>query len=233
MSQQGLTAGDSWASATSLDRFVSPTITRPLVSPVRCRTGDRVQLQVEYFSPSVQCHCTWHVQHLNDTAEQPVQDGTIVNTNYSSTLTIDSVTSELQGLYTFVVENVYGSATTKTRLIVNEDHIDDEQHDSRISFDYQEVLDEPPIKKKHLGDDKQHLHILTPHEQRMSIMHHMPLHESIEYEEDVKIHIPGGGAGEEIIIHTDFAPQTPRLSINEQQPQQTLLPVNNILVFFS
>lgn len=127
ISQQGLSTADSWSSATSLDRFIPPTITRSLLSTYRFRSGERVQFQVEYFSPSVQCHCTWQVQHLNDTVPQPVQDGNIVNTNYSSTLTIDSITSELQGLYTFYVENVYGRAMTQTHVIVDKEQIDDEQ----------------------------------------------------------------------------------------------------------
>jgi hypothetical protein len=127
MSQQGLSAGDSWSSATSLDRFIPPTITRPLLSNYRYRPGDRVQFQVEYHSPSVQCHCTWQFKHANDVASQTVQYGSIVNTNYSSTLTIDSITPELQGLYTFYVENVYGRATTQTQVTVDQDHHDDEQ----------------------------------------------------------------------------------------------------------
>jgi hypothetical protein len=127
MSQQGLSTGDSWSSATSLDRFIPPTITRSLLSTYRCRPGERIQFQVEYFSPTVQCHCTWQVQHPNDAAPQSVQDGSIVNTNYSSTLTIDSITYELQGLYIFHVENVYGRAMTQTQVIVDKDHIDDEQ----------------------------------------------------------------------------------------------------------
>jgi hypothetical protein len=60
-------------------------------------------------------------------ASQTVQYGSIVNTNYSSTLTIDSITPELQGLYTFYVENVYGRATTQTQVTVDQDHHDDEQ----------------------------------------------------------------------------------------------------------
>ncbi len=127
MSQQGLSAGDSWSSATSLDRFIPPTITRSLLSNYRYRPGDRVQFQVEYHSPSVQCHCTWQVKYLNDVASQPVQDGSIVNTNYSSILTIESIKPELQGLYTFNVENVYGRATTQTQVTVDQDHHDDEQ----------------------------------------------------------------------------------------------------------
>ena len=126
MSQQGLSAGDSWSSATSLDRFIPPTITRPLLSNYRYRPDDRVQLQVEYHSPSVQCHCTWQVKYSTDTTFQSIHNASIVNTNYSSTLTIDSIKAELQGQYVFYVENVYGRATTQTYLIVGEDQIDDE-----------------------------------------------------------------------------------------------------------
>ncbi|CAF1351147.1 unnamed protein product [Rotaria sordida] len=134
ISQRGLTAGDSWSSATSLDRFIPPTITQPLLSTYRYRSGDRVQLQVEYFSPSVQCHCTWQVQHIGDAAPQLIQDGSIVNTNYSSTLTIDSITPELQGVYLFQVENVYGQAMTQTYISVDQENIDDEQQGKYICF---------------------------------------------------------------------------------------------------
>ncbi len=127
MSQRSSSAGDAWSSATSLDRFIPPTITRPLLSNYRCRPGQRIQFQVEYHSPSVQCHCTWQVKYSNDGAPQPIQDGSIVNTNYSSTLTIDSITLESQGLYIFHVDNVYGRATTQTYVIVDKDHTVDEQ----------------------------------------------------------------------------------------------------------
>jgi hypothetical protein len=56
-----------------------------------------------------------------------VQDGFIVNTNYSSTCTIESITPESEGLYLFLVENVYGRATTQTNIIINTDDINDEQ----------------------------------------------------------------------------------------------------------
>jgi hypothetical protein len=59
------------------------------------------------------------------------------------------------------------------------------------------------------------------------MMHHMPSTESVEYA-DLKVRIPGG-ATEEIIIHTDFAPPTPRLSLLDEQ--STLLPV--IFLFIS
>lgn len=126
MSQRTLSAGDSWSSATSLDRFIPPTITRPLLSPYRHRSGERVQYQVEYHSPSVQCHCTWQVKYSTDTTFQSVQNASIVNTNYSSTLTIESIKPELQGQYVFHVENVYGRASTETYVTVGEDQIEDE-----------------------------------------------------------------------------------------------------------
>ncbi|CAF4157126.1 unnamed protein product, partial [Rotaria sp. Silwood2] len=220
ISQQGLSAGDSWSSATSLDRFIPPTITQPLLSTYRYRSGDRVQLQVEYFSPSVQCHCTWQVQHLNDVVPQLIQDGSIVNTNYSSTLTIDSIKSQLQGLYIFRVENVYGHAVTQTHIIVDKEDIDDEQQE------YQEALEEPHISKLHPDEDDSHLHLMSGYHKRLSMMHHMPLEESVEFE-DLKVHLPGG-ASEEIIIHTEFVPPTPRLSLIEEQ--STSLPTKQDLV---
>ena len=85
-----------------------------------------MEFQVEYFSPSVQCHCTWQVQYHPDSQPQSVQNGQIVNTNYSSTLLIESLTSEAQGLYTFYVENVYGRAMTQTQVIVQTDVTEDE-----------------------------------------------------------------------------------------------------------
>jgi hypothetical protein len=69
------------------------------------------------------------------------------------------------------------------------------------------------MKKPH--DDDVHLQLTTPHQKRISMIHHMPLDESLEHA-DLKVHIPGGGT-EEIIIHTDFAPPTPRLSMSEEQ----------------
>ncbi|CAF1296577.1 unnamed protein product, partial [Rotaria sordida] len=219
ISQRGLTAGDSWSSATSLDRFIPPTITQPLLSTYRYRSGDRVQLQVEYFSPSVQCHCTWQVQHIGDAAPQLIQDGSIVNTNYSSTLTIDSITPELQGVYLFQVENVYGQAMTQTYISVDQEDIDDEQQE------YQEAFEEPPIKKKHL-EDESHLQLMGPFHKRISMMHHMPLDESLR-DEALKVHLPGE-ITEEIIIHTEFIPPTPRLSLIEEQ--STDLPIKQNLL---
>jgi hypothetical protein len=104
-----------------------PTITRSLLSTYRCHPNDKLQLQVEYFSPSVQCHCTWQVQQSNDDVLRPIQNGSIVNTNYSSTLTINSITLKLQGLYVCNVENIYGRAMTQTHVIIDKDRSDDEE----------------------------------------------------------------------------------------------------------
>ncbi|CAF1641227.1 unnamed protein product, partial [Adineta ricciae] len=174
LSQQGLTADDAWFSATSLDRFIPPTITRPLLSTYRCQPRTKLQLQVEFFSPSVQCHCTWHVQYLNDPTPGPILNGSIINTNYSSTLTIHSITTDLQGTYSFHVENIYGNAKTQTHVIVDKDSSDDE-------LEYQEVPEEPPLKKLHVDDDS-HL----------------------------EVHIPGGET-ENIILSTEFTPQQPNV----------------------
>jgi hypothetical protein len=154
-----------------------------------------------------------------------VQDGFIVNTNYSSTCTIESITPESEGLYLFLVENVYGRATTQTNIIINTDDINDEQQGKenfldlffivlKIFLEFQEVLEESPIKKKHLDDDS-HLQLNSPHHKRISMMHHMPVTDSLEYE-DLTVHIPGGEI-EDIIIRTDFAPSVPRLSSIDEQ----------------
>lgn len=224
-SQQGLTAADSWSSATSLDRFIPPTITRSLLSIYRCRPGEQLQLQVEYFSPSVQCHCTWQVQYSPTSQPQSIQNGQIINTNYSSTLTIDSITSRLQGLYLFFVENVYGRATTETRVIVHSTPTDDDElgmsniRGHSLSYllgcflEFQEAAEDVTTSKSEIDDDG-FLQLGSPHHKRISRIHHTPLDESIEYE-DLTVRIPGG-ATEEITIHTDFAPPTPRYSVTEE-----------------
>ncbi|CAF4841324.1 unnamed protein product, partial [Rotaria socialis] len=43
----------------------------------------------------------------------------------SSILIIESITPQLQGLYTFYVENIYGRATTQTIVIVKTANTDD------------------------------------------------------------------------------------------------------------
>jgi hypothetical protein len=57
-----------------------------------------------------------------------------VNTNYSSTLSINSITPESQGLYTFHVENVYGNAMTQTHVILDNDDFDDEEQGEYTYF---------------------------------------------------------------------------------------------------
>ena len=89
-----------------------------------------------------------------------------------------------------------------------------------IYLEYQEVPEEPPMKKK-LVDDASQLLSINLNDKRLSMLHHMPPNESIPYE-DLKVRIPGG-ATEEIIIQTDFAPPTPRLSFITEE--STLLPV--------
>lgn len=76
-----------------------------------------------------------------------------------------------------------------------------------------------------LDDRSQMLHI-SPHGQRLSMMHHMPEHEAM-LPEGFTVRIPGGET-EEITIHTDYAPPTPRLSFNTEQ--STLVPVNIVFV---
>ncbi|CAF3722380.1 unnamed protein product, partial [Adineta steineri] len=207
ISQQDLSADDTWHSATSLDRFIPPTITRPLQSIYRCSPNKKLQLQVEYFSPSVQCHCTWQVQYLNSIAPQPVQDSSIINTNYSSILTINSMTSQLQGTYIFHVENVYGRAMTQTHVIVDKDSSDDE-------LEYQEVSEEP-IMKTQTVDDNSYLQVIGSQGKSTSVLHQMPLNETNEYEE-IKVHIPGGET-DDINIHTEHTPPTTILSTYNDQ----------------
>jgi hypothetical protein len=87
-----------------------------------------------------------------------------------------------------------------------------------FNIEYHEVLEELLIKKQFLDDDS-HLH--TPPAKRISMMHHIPINESL-VQEDLKVNIPGG-ITEEISIRTDFAPPTQQLSFTDQQ--LTPLPV--------
>lgn len=61
--------------------------------------------------------------------------------------------------------------------------------------------------------DENLLHPGGTFQKRFSMMHHMPSTEAI-VDEDLTVRVPGG-ATEEIIIHTDFVPSTPRLSVEE------------------
>jgi hypothetical protein len=69
----------------------------------------------------------WQVQYINDKISQSIENGLIVNADCSSILIIESITSELQGLYTFYVENIYGRAMTQTIVIVNANELDDDR----------------------------------------------------------------------------------------------------------
>ncbi len=123
---------NSWSSITSLNRFIPPTITRSLQSTYRYHPGEQLHFLVEYVSPSTeQCHSTWQVQYSNDKISRSIENGLIVNADCSSILIIESITSELQGLYTFYVENIYGRAMTQTIVIVNTNDLDDNKIQSK------------------------------------------------------------------------------------------------------
>jgi hypothetical protein len=74
------------------------------------------------------------VQHSNEIIPRSVEDGLIVNADCSSILIIDSVTPELQGVYSFNVENVYGRTVTQTIVIVYKHGIDDDTQGKLFSF---------------------------------------------------------------------------------------------------
>lgn len=83
------------------------------------------------------------------------------------------------------------------------------------------------MKKVQL-DESNALLLISPHGQRLSMIHHVPEDGSLPAFEDLTVRIPGG-ATEEIIIHTDFAPPTPRLSLDPEQ--STLTPVSCALSY--
>ncbi len=106
---------------------IPPTIIRSLQSAYRYHPGEQLHFLVEYKSCTDQCHCMWQVQYNNDKIPQSIENGLIVNADCSSILIIESITSELQGLYTFHVENIYGRAMTQTIVIVNVNDLDDDK----------------------------------------------------------------------------------------------------------
>jgi hypothetical protein len=112
----------------SLDYIIPPTITRPLLAAYRCFPGEQTHFLVEYYSSSMPCNCTWHIQHSEQDESKLVENGSIVNTDFSSILIIESITRELQGIYTFYVENVYGRTMTRTIVIVNTAEINANNH---------------------------------------------------------------------------------------------------------
>ncbi|CAF1551101.1 unnamed protein product, partial [Rotaria sordida] len=123
--QKGLTTDNTWSLTTSFNRCIPPTITRSLQPTYKYYPGEQLHFLIEYITPSDECHCTWQVQYLNDQTPRPIEHGFVVNADCSSILIIESITSKLQGLYTFYVENVYGRAMTQTIVIVNANNIDD------------------------------------------------------------------------------------------------------------
>ena len=77
--------------------------------------------------------------------------------------------------------------------------------------------------KRQLDEDKL-LQLTSPHQKRISLIHHVPIEEAVE-NEDLKVHVPGG-AIEDIVIHTEVAPPTPRLSM-EHDPS-TMITVSHL-----
>lgn len=98
--------------------------------------------------------------------------------------------------------------------------------DNRIDLEYQEVSEELPARMIQQFDDRSQMLHISPSGQRLSMMHHMPDHESMQFG-DFRVRVPGG-ATEEIIIHTDYAPPTPRLSFLDEH--SSLVPVNIVFV---
>ncbi len=76
-------------------------------------------------------------------------------------------------------------------------------------LEYQEVPEEPPMKKKAIDDDS-HLDLMSEQDKRISMIHSMPLGESL-------VHGPGGET-EDIIIHTGYTPPKPQLTVYDEQP---------------
>ena len=99
----------------------------------RCYLSEPVHFLVEYESYSTPCQSTWHVQRLENDSPKLVEDGSIVNTDCSSILIIESITTDLQGTYTFHVENIHGHATTQTKLIISNKN-DDRNENGRSMF---------------------------------------------------------------------------------------------------
>lgn len=128
---------------TNLDYSMSPTITRPLQPVYHCSTGEQTHFLVEYYSSSMPCSCTWHVQHSKDQPTKLVENGSIVNTDSSSILIIESITRNLQGIYTFYVQNIYGRAMTRTMLIVKPIDIDSDESSKLKRKSFLQIRSEP------------------------------------------------------------------------------------------
>lgn len=126
--QRGLTTDNLWPIEASSNHFLPPTITRLLLPTYQYYPGEQLHFLVEYAPTSEESHCDWQVQYSSDQKPRAIEDGFVVNADCSSILIIESITSKLQGIYTFFVENMYGRATTQTTVIVNTDNDDDVIH---------------------------------------------------------------------------------------------------------
>ncbi|CAF1138461.1 unnamed protein product [Adineta ricciae] len=167
----------SSASVKALDRFVPPTITRLLQPSYQYHPGEQLHFLVEYISPTSECQSTWQVQHSYDQQAKPVEDGLIVNADCSSILIIESITSRLQGLYTFFVENLYGRAMTQTIVTVDSDESDN--HNAH----YNVIQDDMSNKSREIAV----YHSNGASSKHLPAVHNSSSSESSEYEE-LKIH---------------------------------------------
>ncbi|CAF3618249.1 unnamed protein product [Rotaria sordida] len=205
--QKGLTTDNTWSLTTSFNRCIPPTITRSLQPTYKYYPGEQLHFLIEYITPSDECHCTWQVQYLNDQTPRPIEHGFVVNADCSSILIIESITSKLQGLYTFYVENVYGRAMTQTIVIVNANNIDDTRRE------YQEIENEKPKKTEEYRNDYHRFYSNGSYHKSTSTITDTSSSESSEYEE-LKIQIYNGKSPRSMSF-TDEKPTLPL--INEEQ----------------
>ncbi|CAM4905811.1 unnamed protein product [Rotaria socialis] len=173
--ERGSTTDNSWSIATSFNHCMPPTIIRLLKPSYRYSSGEQLHFLIEYISPSDQCHCAWQVQHSNSQTSRAIEDGFVVNADCSSILIIESITPQLQGLYTFYVENIYGRATTQTIVIVKTANTDDSTQE------YQEIEDafSEKIDEYHNG---YHLYSNESTHKRISTINNISSSESSDYE---------------------------------------------------
>ena len=82
-------------------------------------------------------------------------------------------------------------------------------------LEYHETLEEPSMKMTK-PEDNTYPYISSSHRECISVLHHTPLDEYLEYK-DPKVHIPDEER-EEIVIHTEVASPTLRLSVIDEQP---------------
>lgn len=116
---------------TPKNYLMPPRITRPLLPVYEFSPGVQAHFLVEYDSYSIPCTCSWHVQRSDRDPMSIVQKGSVVSTDCSSILILESMAKDLQGIYTFFVENRQGRATTHTKLIVMDSYDDSKLLKSR------------------------------------------------------------------------------------------------------